>query len=122
VVLDASWLDPAQRDAARALARDTRSALHEICCLLDVREAEERIRARAAHGADPSDATPEVLAALAERTEVPWQGARAVDTSLDRSRSVDEAVRLVAGDRIARLAGSDQPMPYPIGRPGPNPG
>jgi hypothetical protein len=93
VVLDASWLDPGHRAAARDLAARTHSTITELCCVVDVRVAEERIRARAAHGADPSDATPEVLAAMAARAEVPWPGAVAVDTEGSRAESIEQAVR-----------------------------
>jgi uncharacterized protein len=97
VVLDASWLDPSQRRAAQELARRTHATWHDLCCVVDVREAEERIRARAAHGRDPSDATPEVLAALAARSTVPWPGA-VVDTGLPPAASVAVALRLVRPD------------------------
>jgi aminoglycoside phosphotransferase family enzyme/predicted kinase len=98
VILDASWLDPAHRDAARALADQTHSTLHELCTVVDVREAEERIRARAVLGADPSDATPEVLAALAERVVVPWDGAEAIDTARSPAEVSAQAAAAVRPD------------------------
>lgn len=100
VVLDASWLDPAQRAAARALASDTRSTLHELCCLVDLPEAERRIRARVALGADASDATPEVLATLATRTQVPWEGATVIDTSRPPDRALHAAIAAVRPDLL----------------------
>ena len=66
VVLDATWLDPDQRDAAHRLAMRCHAHLHELRCDLAVDEATDRIRVRAAAGGDASDATPEVLAALAQ--------------------------------------------------------
>jgi aminoglycoside phosphotransferase family enzyme/predicted kinase len=98
VVLDASWLDPQQRLAAQALARRTHATWHELCCVVDLREAQARIRARAEHGADPSDATPEVLAALAARTVVPWPGARRVDTAQHPAAAVAAALQLLRPD------------------------
>jgi hypothetical protein len=95
VVLDASWLDAGHREAARSLAGQTHSTLHELCTVVDVRQAEERIRARAAIGADPSDATPEVLAALAARVVVPWAGAHAIDTARAPVASIGAAVAAV---------------------------
>jgi hypothetical protein len=96
VILDASWLDPEHRRTARDLAAQTRSTLVELCCVVDPREAEERIRARAAHGTDPSDATPEVLAAFVARApEVPWAGARVVDTSLPPEETIAHAAAAV---------------------------
>ncbi len=101
IVLDASWLDPAHRAAARGLAQQTRSRMVELCCVLDPLVAEERIRARAAHGTDPSDATPEVLAAFVARVpEVPWAGARVVDTSERPEVAVARAVGQVRPSRV----------------------
>ncbi len=99
VVLDATWLDPDQRNAARALARRGHAHLHEIRCELEVEEAAARIQARAAALGDASDATPDVLAALAQRAPAPWAAARHVDTSRPPTTVIDDAVRLVRPDR-----------------------
>ncbi len=96
VVLDASWLDPGQRAAARVLAEETRSTIHELCCLVDVSTAQQRLAIRAALGSDPSDATAQVLAALAARTTTPWTGAAVIDTGgtpTDALRTAIAAVR-----------------------------
>lgn len=98
VILDATWLDPAHRQSARRLATRTHAAYHELCCQLDLRQAEDRIRARMALGWDPSDATPQVLASLAARTTTPWPGAAVVDTSAPPARVVDNALPLVRPD------------------------
>ena len=95
VVLDASWLDSAHRDAARSLATQAHATLDELCCVVDMRTAGMRIRARAALGHDPSDATPEVLAALAQRATVPWAGGHVVDTSRRPADVVDQAIAAV---------------------------
>jgi aminoglycoside phosphotransferase family enzyme/predicted kinase len=101
VVLDASWLDPGHRRDARRLAGETRSVLSELCCTVDLREAEDRIRARAALGVDPSEATPLVLTAVAQRTRVPWEGALTVDTSRTPAAAVEQAAALVRPGRPA---------------------
>ena len=99
VVLDATWLDPEQREAARATARAGHAHIHEICCDLALDDAEARVRGRAAAGADASDATPEVLARLAQRAREPWTGATHIDTSRPPADVIDDAVSLVRPDR-----------------------
>lgn len=80
VVLDASWSDADERDAARAVAAETSSALAEVRCTLPADEAAARIRARAAEGTDASEATPEVAAAVAA-SFAPWPEAAEVVTT-----------------------------------------
>ncbi|MGW0228390.1 bifunctional aminoglycoside phosphotransferase/ATP-binding protein [Actinopolymorpha singaporensis] len=75
VVLDATWNDAAQRDAARRLARDTSSTLTEVRCVAPVEVAEQRIRERVG---DLSEATVEVARRMA-RTYAPWPEAVEVD-------------------------------------------
>ena len=99
VVLDATWLDPEQRAAARTVARQCHAHLHEIRCQLALEEAGARIRTRAAAGGDASDATPEVLAVLAQHARTPWPGALLLDTALRPADVVDHAVRIVRPDR-----------------------
>lgn len=95
VVLDATWLDPEHRAAARATARGGHAHLHELCCDLDLEEAGDRIRARAATGGDASDATPEVLARLAPEARTAWAGATRIDTSRPPADATDHASRIV---------------------------
>ncbi len=98
VVLDATWLDPGQRDAARAVARETHAHLHEVCCDLATDEAAARILARTAAGGDASDATPEVLATLARPSQAPWTTARRIDTSRPSADVIELTVSLVRPD------------------------
>jgi aminoglycoside phosphotransferase family enzyme/predicted kinase len=98
VVLDATWLDPAQREAARSLAGRGHAHLHEIRCDLAHDEAATRILARAASGRDASDATPEVLATLARHAHAPWTEALHIDTSQPRAEVIDDAVAHVRPD------------------------
>ena len=95
VVLDATWLDPRRREAARSLARQAHAHLHEICCDLALDEAAARLRIRAAMGGDSSDATPEVLAALARSSPAPWTEAHLIDTGRPIADVVDHAVLVV---------------------------
>jgi predicted kinase len=105
VVLDATWLDPRQREAARVAARAAHAELHEICCDLDLDEAAARIEARSAAGADASDATADVLAALARRSAPPWTSAWHIDTARPPAEVVDDAVAHVRPDRMPPRAG-----------------
>src|SRR5690606_10900667 len=79
VVLDASWLDPAHRHAARAPARETTADLAELRCVLPPDVAAARAAARAEAGGDVSDAGPAVARALAERA-TPWPEAVEIHT------------------------------------------
>jgi aminoglycoside phosphotransferase family enzyme/predicted kinase len=90
VILDASWADARHRDAAASLARSTASDLVELCCRTPAELARQRIRARLARGDDPSDATPEVAAALAARFD-PWPTSVALDTAAAPGHSVTAA-------------------------------
>ncbi|HVL27910.1 MAG TPA: AAA family ATPase, partial [Acidimicrobiales bacterium] len=80
VVLDASWRDRAWRDRAVALARETCSDLVELRCVAPLDVAVARVRERARGGGDPSDATPEVVRAMAGAHDG-WDSATVVDTS-----------------------------------------
>jgi aminoglycoside phosphotransferase family enzyme/predicted kinase len=88
VVLDASWLDRARRTEARRTAERHRADLVEIECAAPREVAAERIRARRAAGAGPSDATPELARAIVARAD-PWPEARRLATD----RSLEETVR-----------------------------
>jgi uncharacterized protein len=92
VVLDASWADARHRDAAASLARSTVSDLVELCCCAPADLAGQRIRARLARNDGPSDATPDVAAAMADRFD-PWPASVAVDTAGALSSSVAVARR-----------------------------
>jgi aminoglycoside phosphotransferase family enzyme/predicted kinase len=105
VVLDATWLDPDQRDAAHRLAARCHAHLHELRCDLPVDQARDRIRARAASGGDASDATPEVLAALAQHP-APWPGAHGLDTTRPPIEAITAAVGLVRPDLAQAAAAS----------------
>jgi uncharacterized protein len=61
-VVDATFLDAAERASFRALAERLRAPFHLLRCAAPVAELERRIEARAAAGEDASEATVEVLA------------------------------------------------------------
>ena len=79
VVLDASWGEQRWRELARGVATRTHTELFELRCAVGPDVAAERIRARAAAGADPSDATPAIAAAMAATAER-WPEAVTIDT------------------------------------------
>lgn len=81
VVLDATWGDASWRDAARALADETRSRLVALRCDAPADEVARRVSARASSGAGAgaSDADPEVAARLAA-SFAPWPDAHRIDT------------------------------------------
>jgi hypothetical protein len=80
VVLDASWTGAERRRAARALADRTRSDLVELRCEAAPVVEDRRIARRLSRGTGPSEATPEVRAAMARATD-PWPSAATIDTT-----------------------------------------
>jgi hypothetical protein len=106
-VLDASWTDPAHRDAARQLADDVVADLEELHCVLPRELADARLAARSARGGDPSDATAEVAHAMAA-TDILWPSA----TTIDTEPPVDEVQATV-------FAALDIHPPYRGGSEGP---
>ncbi|WP_227982009.1 AAA family ATPase [Nocardia spumae] len=97
VVLDASWIDAAQRRRAEQLAADSAAELIELCCRTPQQVAAERIAARLG---SESDATPAVAAAMAA-DEDPWPGAAVLDTTAPLEQTAAIALRIYrrAGDR-----------------------
>jgi predicted kinase len=87
VILDASWSAARHREAAAEVADATASGLVELCCTAPATLAERRIRNRLAAGGDPSDATPDVAAAMAGRFDA-WPSSVTIDTA----RPVDAAL------------------------------
>jgi predicted kinase len=79
VVADASWHDPAWREAARTAASQASSDLAEFRCVLPLEEIMRRITGRYGTG-DASDATSGVVRRLAASL-APWPSATEVDTS-----------------------------------------
>jgi uncharacterized protein len=94
VVLDASWTAAADRRAAAELAEATSSTLVQLRCETGMEVARARL-ARRPVGADASDATGEVLDALAQRTD-PWPQAATIRTDVPIDRVLATARSAVA--------------------------
>jgi aminoglycoside phosphotransferase family enzyme/predicted kinase len=92
VILDASWVRAAHRDAARALAVELGAELSELRCTCPVDVAVARIVARRAAGDLESDAAAAGAAARAA-DEDPWAEAVGVDTAGTVVDAVQVALR-----------------------------
>jgi predicted kinase len=91
VVLDASWGEERWRELARAVATRTHADLTEVRCEVGADIAAERIRSRATIGRDPSDATPDIAAAMAATAD-PWPTATTIRTGGPPGMTVAEAL------------------------------
>ena len=107
VVLDASWTSAADRRAAAELAGATSSTLVQVRCESGMELARARL-ARRPVGADASDATGEVLDALAQRTD-PWPQAATVrtDEPVDRVLATARAAAMQQLDLAEGDGGDD---------------
>ncbi|HVA05364.1 MAG TPA: AAA family ATPase, partial [Acidimicrobiales bacterium] len=97
VVLDASWVDSARREAAGAVGVRTSSDLIQLCCDAGVEDAVARIVRRRSEAADISEATPEVRLAMGRSMDL-WPSAERLDSSAMApeemvSRALDMAFR-----------------------------
>ena len=90
VILDGTWRDARQRERARELADETSTPIVEFTCSVPLREASARIQGRTESA---SDATPEIAAAMAERSGGPFDG-HPIDTSRPLADSVAEAQQI----------------------------
>jgi aminoglycoside phosphotransferase family enzyme/predicted kinase len=93
VIADASWNDPAWREAARTVADETCADLAQLRCVLPLDLITRRITGRAAAG-DASDATIEVVRRLAASLE-PWPAATEVDTTPPAAQVADTVLRIL---------------------------
>lgn len=85
VVLDATWRDPADREAVRQLAHRRGAEIVELRCTLDPETAKTRVERRMADPTDPgaiSDATPELVDRL---HDMPFRWPEATEISTARS-------------------------------------
>lgn len=90
VILDGTWRDARQRERARTAGTETGSPVVEFECLVSLSQAADRIVTR---GLSPSDATPQIAAALAGQDAEPDHGF-AIDTTRPLAESVAEAQRI----------------------------
>lgn len=95
VVLDASWHRQTHRDAARAVAGDTHSALAQLRCYAPTDVAAGRISRRTGSA---SDADVGIAAVMASHTD-PWPDAVAIDTVKAPSVNLRETLRAIDGGR-----------------------
>ena len=93
VVLDASWLDPRWRDAARTLGEATSSMISELRCECPDDVVAARIGRRRTAGKDRSEATVDLARELTSEAP-PWPQAVVIDTncSLGDAVGLAEAV------------------------------
>ncbi len=91
VVLDATWSDEAQRDAALRVAERTSTDLVALHCHVPDDVAAARLDARTP---EPSDADASVAAAM-RGAEPPWPEAATVDTSGSLGAAVEQALAAV---------------------------
>jgi aminoglycoside phosphotransferase family enzyme/predicted kinase len=96
VVLDASWTDEGWREAARAVADRTSGDFVELRCDVAPAEGRARIARRLSEHRDVSEATPELIAEMAERTDL-WPSAAVIDTSGAPEEAVERALGLLRG-------------------------
>lgn len=90
VVLDATWSGATHREAARAVALRTAADLVELECRAPRALCDRRLVERNALGTDPSEATPDIAAAMATRF-APWPEATVISTSTSVENSSDQA-------------------------------
>ncbi|MEU2716621.1 AAA family ATPase [Streptomyces sp. NPDC007205] len=91
VVLDATWADATQREAAAHVAERTSADLVALHCHVPDTVSAARLSTRTA---GPSDAGPDIAAAMAAR-EPPWPAAVPIDTSGALERAVAQALTVV---------------------------
>ncbi|MER5206015.1 AAA family ATPase [Streptomyces sp. NPDC002825] len=99
VVLDATWSNAAQREAAHRVAERTSADLVALHCRVPDETTAARLETRSA---GPSDADLGVVLAMAER-EPPWAEAVAIDTSGPLEAAVSQALAAVRPHGTGRL-------------------
>ncbi|MFG1928835.1 AAA family ATPase [Cryptosporangium sp. NPDC048952] len=114
VVLDTSWADAGQRDAARVIASRAGATLVELHCAAPAEVAAERLAQRTD---DPSEATPQIAALLAQQFAC-WPEASTVDTSRSVAEAVAAALHRIeqrgprpAGERTGTLGSAEPAVP-----------
>jgi len=101
VVLDASFTDPATREAPRRLAEDVSAVLVEFQGVAPESVLEDRVTQRAAAGPSTSDADRSIVAALS-RAAAPWPEAVRLDTTRSLQDTVNDAMDAVGAAGSAR--------------------
>jgi predicted kinase len=96
VLLDATWHDARQREAAGAIASSTSSELVELRCDAPLTVREARVGRRARLGSDASDATVKIARELAGRAD-PWPTAIVIDTVGGIDKALASGLRATGG-------------------------
>lgn len=91
VIVDAAFLLRSQRETFRRLADELRRPFTIIHCTADVNTLRQRVARRAAEGADPSEATPEVIERQLRNHEPPGPDEQAWTLAVDTTQRVDAA-------------------------------
>jgi uncharacterized protein len=94
VILDATWLDGAWRERARAMSANSSSEVVELCCVVPPHEARMRIRLRSSEGTDTSEATPDLVASMTQSPTL-WPSATVIDTSHTTLESLDQVFEVL---------------------------
>jgi len=111
VVLDASWADAGQRDAARVIASRAGATVVELRCVAPAAVAAARIANRSG---DPSDATAEIAERLAAEF-APWPEAPGIDTLGSPADAVAAALHHVENTVDVRIVGRPRQDEGPAG-------
>jgi aminoglycoside phosphotransferase family enzyme/predicted kinase len=114
VVIDAAFLQAAQRERFFALARERRARFLIVSCHADRAALLGRLEARVRSGRDPSEATREVLEAQLRNMEplTPEERALAIEVDTDSPADVDTALRRVR-ETVAPMANGEPPPTRP---------
>ena len=88
VILDGTWHDERHRQRAREIAAESSVVLVELACAAPLNATVDRIRHRTA---TTSQVTPDIAAALADRDDGTWLGAKVIDTTKPLAQSVAAA-------------------------------
>jgi predicted kinase len=94
VIVDATFLARSERDAVRALARERGVRFQLVACAADPAVLRRRVAERAARGADPSEATVEVLERQLARAEPLGEDERADTVVVDTGAEAPPEVAL----------------------------
>lgn len=97
VVLDATWRSANHRAAVVALAEAVTADLTVVECMTSDTIADARIEARLLAGTDPSEATPDVAAAM-RRSWQHWPVAQVVNTDALPEASIAAAVGIIRSE------------------------
>ncbi|MFP5283823.1 MAG: AAA family ATPase, partial [Actinomycetes bacterium] len=94
VVLDASWSSERDRRKAREVASTAYAAWRPLRCVAPAEVARQRIRDRRRGVGEPSDASPEIAAAMTPEFD-PWEEVTEVNTMASLRESLEHALQVL---------------------------